>query len=110
MGGSRRLFLTLLIIMPLLFTFYGGKSRAKGKDSPTVAYDLFATAIVTEETYLMAGDRGTIRLSENRGKTWKTVDSPTKKALAGLCFSDEQNGWAVGQGGVILHSSDQGQT
>ena len=94
MAGSRRLFLIqVLIIMSLFLTFYGGNSQVWGKDFLTVANDLFAAEVINENTYLMAGDRGTIRLSVDRGNTWKTVDSPTSRALAALCFADEQHGW-----------------
>ncbi len=35
---------------------------------------------------------------------------PATATLYGVCFVDLQQGWAVGNGGVILHTADGGKT
>jgi photosystem II stability/assembly factor-like uncharacterized protein len=45
------------------------------------------------------------------GLTWITdYSSLTESWLHGLDFVDEQNGWAVGYGGEIIHTTDGGDT
>jgi photosystem II stability/assembly factor-like uncharacterized protein len=79
-------------------------------DGVRVSGSLFASAALSEATYIMVGDRGKIFMSVDGGTTWESVHSGTKSALASVCFPDGRNGWAVGQSGTILHSGDGGRT
>ena len=54
------------------------------------------------------GSRGHIVLSDDNGVTWRQAKVPVSVLLTAVSFADEKNGWAVGHGGVILHSSDAG--
>ncbi|MEM8733190.1 MAG: YCF48-related protein [Planctomycetota bacterium] len=65
------------------------------------------------------GDCGTILLTENAGRAWTTVDTPTTDSLFAVCFSDSRNGLAVGGAigrftgisrATILRTSDGGET
>lgn len=56
------------------------------------------------------GERGHIILSSDQGKTWKQSAVPTAQMLTAVSFADEQNGWAVGHDGNIVHSVDGGVT
>ena len=40
---------------------------------------------------------------------WYTTNSPTNQTLKRLNFIDNLTGWAAGEGGVILHTSDGGE-
>ena len=55
------------------------------------------------------GERGHILVSED-GKQWKQVPSPTRAMLNRVHFVDTQNGWAMGHDGVILRTTDGGDT
>jgi photosystem II stability/assembly factor-like uncharacterized protein len=50
---------------------------------------------------------GALMETRDAGKTWTAVQTSTK--LRSVCFSDAEQGWAVG-GGDILHTSDGGRT
>jgi len=39
---------------------------------------------------------------------WTQQNSGTDQDLKSICFTDNDNGWAVGNGGIILHTSDGG--
>jgi len=39
---------------------------------------------------------------------WFQQNSGTDLDLKSICFTDSENGWAVGSGGIILHTSDGG--
>ncbi|MES2260603.1 MAG: YCF48-related protein [Pseudomonadota bacterium] len=55
-----------------------------------------------------AGERGIVLLSDDMGKSWRQTSVPVSVALTKLHFPDPGNGWAVGHGGVVLHSADGG--
>lgn len=56
------------------------------------------------------GVRGHILYSDDEGRSWQQAQVPVSVTLTGVCFADEQHGWAVGHRGVILASGDAGQT
>lgn len=56
------------------------------------------------------GERGHIVYSDNGGDSWIQAEVPVSTTLTGVDFPSEDEGWAVGHSGVILHSSDSGET
>ncbi len=61
--------------------------------------------------YWIVGRPGSVALhSEDRGKSWQTVRTGQQLPLNGIFFTDEQHGWAVGELGTILATSDAGKT
>ncbi|MCC6077462.1 WD40/YVTN/BNR-like repeat-containing protein [Pseudomonas sp. GCM10022188] len=54
------------------------------------------------------GQRGHILYSDNGGKDWQQARVPVSADLNSVHFPTPQQGWAVGNDGVILHSSDAG--
>jgi photosystem II stability/assembly factor-like uncharacterized protein len=57
-----------------------------------------------------AGERGIIVLSDNGGISWRQAKVPVAVTLTALAFPAPNLGWAVGHGGVVLHSADGGET
>ena len=56
------------------------------------------------------GDFGVILLSDDAGATWRQAESvATRNMLTAVTFADANRGWAVGQGGTVLHTADGGQ-
>lgn len=56
------------------------------------------------------GERGTVLLSGDGGATFRQADAvPVATTLTGVSFVDEREGWAVGHGGVVLHTADGGR-
>jgi photosystem II stability/assembly factor-like uncharacterized protein len=47
-------------------------------DSARVIGSLFASAVISDDRFVIVGDRGRIFLSEDGAKTWTLVDSGTK--------------------------------
>lgn len=57
------------------------------------------------------GERGIVILSDDRGSTWRQARAvPVSVTLTAVHFVDERQGWAVGHGGVILHTQDGGES
>lgn len=59
---------------------------------------------------IAAGLRGGIIVSQDQGKSWSQAQVPVSVDLVAINFPSERKGWAVGHGGVVLHSSDGGMT
>jgi len=57
-----------------------------------------------------AGERGTVLLSDDAGKTWRQVTTPVQVSLVAVQFVNAKTGWAVGNLGVVLHTTDGGET
>ncbi len=56
-----------------------------------------------------AGEYGRILVSENDGRDWTPVSTPTTALLTAVFFLNEQHGWAVGHDMTILHTEDGGK-
>jgi photosystem II stability/assembly factor-like uncharacterized protein len=57
-----------------------------------------------------AGERGTVLLSDDAGKTWRQVTTPVQVSLVAIQFVNANTGWVVGNLGVVLHTTDGGET
>lgn len=56
------------------------------------------------------GERGVIVLSDDDGATVRQARAVAADlALTAVSFADARNGWAVGHGGVIVHTADGGE-
>jgi len=62
------------------------------------------------ERLVAVGARGHILFSDDNGDNWQQSKVPVSVLLTSVVFSGENNGWAVGHSGVVLHSSDKGAT
>lgn len=62
------------------------------------------------ERLVSVGERGAILLSDDRGMSWRQAVVPVSVTLTRVRFPDANNGWAVGHGGVVLHTGDGGET
>lgn len=57
-----------------------------------------------------AGPRGHIVWSDDDGAHWTQAAVPVSSDLLAISFPSARHGWAVGHGGVVLHSADGGAT
>jgi photosystem II stability/assembly factor-like uncharacterized protein len=62
----------------------------------------------TGNAFVAVGDYGVI-LTSAEGRDWRQAKVPVDGPLTDVHFIDAQQGWAVGHGGVVLHSRDGGQ-
>lgn len=66
---------------------------------------LLGVGFVDENRVCAVGMDGTIVQSSDSGQTWQRYESPVQTAPYNLALNG-QTGWAVGDEGVILHSTD----
>ncbi|SFV15284.1 WD40/YVTN/BNR-like repeat-containing protein [Pseudoduganella namucuonensis] len=60
------------------------------------------------ERIVGVGQRGHIVISDDGGRQWRQAASPVSSDLLAVSFPTPTRGWAVGHGGVVLHSADGG--
>ncbi len=90
----------------------GGSWQAPAGELPGQArhFDFHALAARSEHCWL-AGTPGTQVLhSADAGHTWQVRSTGQNLPLRAISFADEQHGWAVGDFGLILGTSDGGQS
>lgn len=56
------------------------------------------------------GERGVVSLSDDSGQQWRQAKVPVSVTLTSVRFASERWGLAIGHGGVILATSDRGET
>lgn len=75
---------------------------------PRASRSLLLDAVRTNAGYFVVGERGHVLMSED-GKEWKQAAVPTRATLTSIATADGVL-WAAGHDGVIVHSTDGGQT
>jgi photosystem II stability/assembly factor-like uncharacterized protein len=79
--------------------------------SARIAHALLLDVARAGNRIVAVGEGGTVALSDDDGKTFRRAHSvPVQAALTSVHFVDDRNGWAVGHWGVILHTTDGGET
>ncbi|MCX7995513.1 MAG: YCF48-related protein [candidate division WOR-3 bacterium] len=71
--------------------------------------DAFAVDVMPGLVYVV-GDSGYIIKHDPFTNNWVRLDSPTQSNLMGVFFLNAQEGWICGEGGIILHTNDGGNT
>ncbi len=71
---------------------------------------LFGVSAPSKDMVYVCGEHGMIFNSTNGGDTWSALSVPTTHRLKSICFFDERKGFAVGDSGTILYTSNGGVT
>lgn len=108
--------------LSLVLALVAACAHAEGTTAPALRQQpAVPTAYAGEATILGAthagarivgvGDYGVVLLSDDHGKTFRQARAvPVSSTLTAVSFADAKNGWAVGHWGVILRTSDGGET
>ena len=75
---------------------------------PRASRSLLLDAVRTNAGYFAVGERGHVLMSED-GTQWRQAAVPTRATLTTIASADGIL-WAAGHDGVIVHSTDGGQT
>lgn len=75
---------------------------------PRASRSMLLDAVRTNAGYFAVGERGHVLVSED-GKTWNQAAVPTRATLTSIATADGML-WAAGHDGVIVQSTDGGQT
>ena len=75
---------------------------------PRASKSLLLAAVRNAAGYFVVGERGHILISDD-GSQWRQASVPTRSTLTAVAAVDEQL-WAAGHDGVILHSADNARS
>lgn len=108
------LFAAVAVVSSLAFsqpaaawTFAGPLDRPAVRSALAPQSPMLAVAAAGNRL-VAVGQRGHIVYSDDSGNTWKQAEVPVATDLVAVTFPTEKLGWAVGHGGVVLHTSDGG--
>jgi photosystem II stability/assembly factor-like uncharacterized protein len=59
---------------------------------------------------IVVGGEGAVLYSDDSGASWQQADVPVRVALTSVQFVNDQLGWAVGHDGLILNTTDAGES
>lgn len=77
----------------------------------TINHTLLLGVARAGQRIVAVGERGTVALSDDAGKTFRHARSvPIQATLTAVHFADDRHGWAVGHWGIILATADGGET
>jgi len=69
------------------------------------------TDVISINGHIVAvGERGHIIYSEDECRTWNQAKVPVSVTLTAVAFPTEEDGWAVGHDGIVLHTRDGGKS
>lgn len=71
---------------------------------------LFGVSVPSANVAFACGTKGIIFKSTNGGDIWSDMTFPTERDLHAIYFYNEHHGFAVGDSGTILHTSNGGTT
>ena len=77
--------------------------------APIAARGVMLSVTQAGSRIIAAGERGLVLWSDDQTATWRQAQVPVSVTLTALSFASQKQGWAVGHGGVILHTEDGGQ-
>lgn len=78
--------------------------------NPQLPRDVRDVAYLSPNRIVAVGAAGQIQISEDGGVNWRGVDSGQAVRLRSVFFLDENNGWAAGREGVVIRTTDGGES
>lgn len=84
---------------------------APARPAPHATQAMLLASTRAGSRWVAVGDRGVVLLSDDGAKTHRQARSvPVDSTLTSVSFIDARQGWAVGHAGVIIHTTDGGET
>lgn len=94
----------------LVCVLRGSPATTPSEWMPLSSKSLLLDVATVSDEVIVVGERGHILKSRDEGKTWRQIVTPTRSTLTHVRFLDDQYGWASGHSGVILSTSDGGDS
>jgi photosystem II stability/assembly factor-like uncharacterized protein len=83
---------------------------APAEASPLAPARLLNGVALADQRVVAVGQRGHILYSDDAAKSWKQATVPVSADLTAVWFATPSKGWAVGHAGVVLATTDSGNT
>ncbi len=123
--GSRRALLLLgagvglqLLLAPTLASttvavasaVLGGPLQQPATMTPRAAHAVLTRVVLAGDRLVAMGERGLVVLSDDGGRQWRQARVPVSVTLTAASFVDAHQGWIAGHSGVVLHTTDGGES
>lgn len=95
---------------PALLALAGAAGSLSAAPASVVTRGLLLDACRVGHAVVAVGERGNIVRTDDSGRSWEVLHTPSAATLTGVTFTDLQHGWAVGHLGTILATRDGGTT
>jgi photosystem II stability/assembly factor-like uncharacterized protein len=112
-----KFFIVLLLSMQLMWVqqAFAATELKSRLNTPAHTYKNVSTSMFVGiqkvgSRIIAVGEGGLIAYSDDAGKEWTQAEVPVSNTLTSLHFTDKNQGWVVGHGGVILHTKNGGIT
>lgn len=110
-GGVARRALLACAVLAVAASIPASASPAAGPRALARApASLLLDIALAGERLVAVGEYGRIVFSDDHGSTWAQAPSPTQQMLTAVFFASAATGWATGHDGLILHTSDGGDS
>lgn len=116
MNKKLKCFACVMVSLSLLPIISASAKVTRYKYRPAVVFKGALTTMILGATLagrriVAVGKHGVVLLSDDQGKTFRQAKVvPTSVMLDAVSFANAKEGWAVGHLGVIIHTTDGGET
>lgn len=103
----------LFAVTGFAVTSYGDTTRFQmlpSLQTEAATESLILDAATDGQRTLIAGEQGHILYSDDSGATWTHAQVPVSLALTSVTFCGQNCAWVTGHDGVLLRSTDRGQS
>ncbi len=87
-----------------------GPLREPATMTPRAARAVLTRVVLAGDRLVAIGERGMVVLSDDGGRQWRQARVPVSVTLTSASFADARQGWIAGHSGVVLHTSDGGES
>ncbi|MEJ5059353.1 MULTISPECIES: WD40/YVTN/BNR-like repeat-containing protein [unclassified Pseudomonas] len=87
-----------------------GPLREPATMTPRAARGVLTRVVLAGDRLVAVGERGLVVLSDDGGRQWRQARVPVSVTLTSVSFADARQGWIAGHSGVVLHTSDGGES
>jgi photosystem II stability/assembly factor-like uncharacterized protein len=86
-----------------------GKTWSMAHEQEDLAWN--DVTVAPDGSVWVVGEFGRMQRSRDDGASWQEVEAPAAgSSLMAMAFSDQQHGFAVGLSGIVVHTSDSGDS
>jgi photosystem II stability/assembly factor-like uncharacterized protein len=78
--------------------------------TPRAAHAMLTRVVQAGDRLVAMGERGLVVLSDDGGRQWRQARVPVSVTLTSASFANAREGWIAGHSGVVLHTSDGGES
>ncbi|WP_095156580.1 YCF48-related protein [Pseudomonas sp. Irchel 3E13] len=88
----------------------GGPLQQAASMTPRAAQGMLTRVVTAGNRLVAMGERGLVVLSDDGGRQWRQAQVPVSVTLTAASFVDAHQGWIAGHSGVVLHTTDGGES